>query len=137
MLYRGALETVQMARRAVAAGDIRRRSGSVSKAIEIMTELATSLNHEKGGTISRNLAELYDYMIRRLIEANTHQLGGPLAEVERLLSDLLEAWVVVASAEHSERQRAGAGAISLDLAALHSGLAADHHQTRESLSLTC
>ena len=42
--------------------------------------------------LCRNLVELYDYMCRRLIEANTQQISAPLIEVERLLTDLSQAW---------------------------------------------
>jgi flagellar secretion chaperone FliS len=92
MLYRAAIEAVAAARRHLQQGDIRERSGSITRAMEIVNELALSLNHVAGGDISRNLAELYAYVQTRLIEANTQQTEPPLAEVEALLSTLLEAW---------------------------------------------
>jgi flagellar protein FliS len=137
MLYRGAMESVQEARRAVAAGNIRQRSSAVSKAIEIMSELAASLNHEQGGQVSRNLVELYDYMIRRLIEANASQKEAPLAEVGRLLSGLLEAWTTIASTERLQTQTAAPQTIGAQLAALNSGLATELDQAyRPSFSVT-
>ena len=57
-----------------------------------MIELATSLDHERGGEISQRLALLYDYMQRQLLDANMKQSDGPLAEVLGLLSTLSEAW---------------------------------------------
>ncbi|HBY61333.1 MAG TPA: flagellar export chaperone FliS, partial [Solibacterales bacterium] len=36
--------------------------------------------------------ELYDYMQRRLLEANARQEDAPLAEVERLLSTVRDGW---------------------------------------------
>jgi flagellar protein FliS len=92
MLYRGAQEAVRRARQAVDRGDIRGRAGEITKASEILTELALSLDHSHGGDISRNLTELYDYMQRRLIESNTQQRAEPLFEVERLLTTLMEGW---------------------------------------------
>lgn len=92
MLYRAAIDAVAAARRHVRQGNIRERSRSITRAMEIVNELALSLNHAAGGDISRNLAELYAYMQARLIEANTQQTEPPLAEVETLLSTLLEAW---------------------------------------------
>ena len=92
LLYRGALDSVQSARRFLKAGDIRSRSRAISKAMAIVTELSLSLNHETGGELSRNLAELYGYMETQLIRANTEQSEPPLEQVERLLSTLLEAW---------------------------------------------
>lgn len=48
MLYDGALEAVRAARGHLAAGRIPERGKSVAKAVEILTELAGSLNHEQG-----------------------------------------------------------------------------------------
>ena len=92
MLYRGAIDAVAAARDHLRRGDIRERSRSITRAMQIVNELASSLNHAAGGVISRNLAELYAYIQMRLIEANTQQTEPPLAEVETLLSTLLEAW---------------------------------------------
>jgi flagellar protein FliS len=92
MLYRGAIEAVGKARRYLAAGEIRERSRQVTKAWEIIQELTTSLNREKGGEISRRLEQLYGYIQARLLEGNTRQADTPLAEAERLLTTLCEAW---------------------------------------------
>ena len=91
-LYGAALDSVEKARRHVREGDIRARSREITKAYEIVTELAESLNHQQGGELSRNLASLYDYMERRLLQANREQSEAPLAEVSRLLGELQEAW---------------------------------------------
>jgi flagellar protein FliS len=92
LLYQAAISAVRDARRHLAAGEIAARSRSVAKACDIVLELAGALDHERGGKISRRLAELYDYVHRRLIEANLQQADAPLAEVLALLSTLFEAW---------------------------------------------
>lgn len=92
LLYRGAIEAVRCARAKLASGDIKARSAAVTKAIEILAELSSSLDHERGGELSARLAALYDYMQRRLIDANREQADPPLAEVERILQTLEEAW---------------------------------------------
>ena len=92
ILYRAAIEAVGAARQHLKAGFIRERSRRITKASEIIHELRRSLDHNQGGEISRSLAELYEYMQTRLIEANTKQIDPPLAEVEKLLSTLLDAW---------------------------------------------
>ena len=92
LLYQGAIGRVREARRALAAGDIAARSRAVTKAFEILTELATSLDRDRGGEIALRLARLYDYMQRRLIEANVEQRDQPLAEVLGLLTTLAEGW---------------------------------------------
>jgi flagellar protein FliS len=98
LMYRGALEAVGAARRALAAGDIPTRSQKISKASELLNELALSLDHSKDPVLCKNLVELYDYMLRRLIEGNSQQTDAPLAEVEQLLGSLLQAWIEAAGA---------------------------------------
>ena len=46
MLYRGAMEAIADARVKLARGDIKGRSGAVTKAVEILAELSSSLDHE-------------------------------------------------------------------------------------------
>jgi flagellar protein FliS len=92
MLYQGAIGSVREARSHLSKGDIGARSRAISKAHAILTELLVSLDHDRGGEISVRLARLYDYMQRRLLEANLQQLDAPMAEVLGLLSTLNEAW---------------------------------------------
>lgn len=92
LLYRGAIDAVGKARTHVREGDIPARSNQITKASNIVTELALSLDRDQGGELAVNLAELYDYIQRRLQDANFRQIEEPLAEVERLLTTLLEAW---------------------------------------------
>jgi flagellar protein FliS len=92
MLYGAALDSIGVARRHVQHGDIRARSRAINKALRILSELTHCLNHEAGGSLSRNLAGLYGYVGRLLIEANTKQIEAPLAEAEGLLTTLAEAW---------------------------------------------
>lgn len=92
LLYEAATGAVRDARQRLAEGDIRARARSISKACDILFELAGSLDYSQGGSISQNLARLYDYMTRRLIEANFQQKDEPLAEVLGLLTTLSEGW---------------------------------------------
>ena len=92
LLYQAGMAAVGDARRHLAAGEILARARSISKACDILTELASSLDYQRGGAISERLGQLYDYMQRRLVEANLQQTDAPLAEVESLLTTLKEAW---------------------------------------------
>ena len=93
MLYRAAMASIKDARRHLKAGAIRERSDSISKASAILSELAQSLDHEKGGSIAKNLTELYDYLQRLIIKANIEQIEPPLVEAGKLLDTLLEGWL--------------------------------------------
>lgn len=92
LLYQGATSSVKEAVAHLAAGNIAARSRSIAKAHAILGELAASLDHNRGGELSERLALLYDYMQRRLLEANFRQIAQPLQEVLGLLATLGEAW---------------------------------------------
>ncbi len=92
ILYQAALESVEKARRYLQEGEIAARSREITRATAVIAELAVSLDRA-AGDLSRNLLELYDYMQRKLIEANFHQSDPILAEVSRLLATLLEGWM--------------------------------------------
>ena len=92
LLYQHALDAVRDARHHLASGDIAARGKAISKAVALIGELNSALDHQAGGAISSNLQELYSYMMLRLTEANIRQQEGPLAEVESLLATLWQAW---------------------------------------------
>jgi len=99
MLDQAAIQSVRDARQHLAAGEIGERSRAINKGCEILFELTGALDAERGGEIAQRLGQLYDYMQRRLLEANMEQADAPLAEVLGLLSTLSEAWEGVRPAE--------------------------------------
>jgi len=92
ILYEHAILTVQNARQHLAAGEIAGRSKAISKAMAIVSELDASLDHRSGGSLSQELARLYEYLLVRLTAANLEQKDEPLAEVESILRTLADAW---------------------------------------------
>ncbi len=93
LLFDGALSAMKKATILMDQGDIPGKGQALSKAINIITNgLRAGLNHEAGGEISSNLDNLYEYMTRRLLEANLHNDPAAIAEVERLLSNIADAW---------------------------------------------
>jgi flagellar protein FliS len=95
ILYEHTLSMVQDARQYLAAGDISARGKAISRAIAALDELDRSLDRQAGGSISQNLAALYQYMRLQLLTANIQQKDAPLAEVEKLLRTLGEAWSAI------------------------------------------
>jgi flagellar secretion chaperone FliS len=92
MLYRAAGEAARSAGAHMRAGRISERARQISKVYAILSQLSRSLDHGRGGVLSGRLAQLYDYMQRRLLEANLKQIPEPLDEVERLLGTLQSGW---------------------------------------------
>lgn len=92
LVYQAAISEVREARRHLQERNIRARSNSITKVHDMLSELTTVLDHKRGGAIANNLARLYDYMMRRITEANFKQIDEPLAEVLGLLTTLKEGW---------------------------------------------
>lgn len=98
MLCGGLRGCIRDSRRQLAAGDIAGRARSVSKALAIVGELATTLDVERGGEIATGLRRLYAFVAARLLDGNGRQVDGPLAEAEAVAATLLEAWTAVCPA---------------------------------------
>ncbi len=92
MLFDGANSALVRARLFLEQGDVVAKGEALSKAINIIDNgLKAGLDQEKGGEIATNLSELYDYMIRRLLQANLRNDAQAIEEVEGLLSNIAEA----------------------------------------------
>jgi flagellar secretion chaperone FliS len=99
MLYDAAVDSVRAARQHLAQGNIAERSRAITKTYRILAELYGALDRQRGGELSARLAALYDYMQRRLLDANFRQTDEGLAEVEKLLLPLQEAWSAIGVAD--------------------------------------
>jgi flagellar protein FliS len=97
MLFDASLNALAIARKACeeATGDPRKLEivhTQLVKAQKIIAELQGTLNLEAGGEFARTMYRLYDYYDRRLVEANMKKQSAPIAEVERLLGEVRNAW---------------------------------------------
>ena len=92
MLYDGALVRLEVARDAIEEGRKAAAHEALVRVQAIVDELTVSLDMNRGGEVARNLAELYDYCTRQLIEANIHKDAGLILDVEAVLRDLRDAW---------------------------------------------
>lgn len=91
-LYEGAIRFVGFAEKVLEERNIAKKGEYISRAIAIIGELDNALDRKTGGEIVMNLSSLYEYMIRRLTEANRASNTLALKEVRRLLEDLLDTW---------------------------------------------
>ena len=97
MLFEGALERIAQAKGALLQNQIARKGELIGKAVNIVGGLQGSLNDKEGGQLAANLDDLYDYVIRRLTEANFHNDPERLDECGRLLSEIKTAWDAIAT----------------------------------------
>ena len=79
----------------------------LSRAMEALIELSTSLNLEDGGAIAENLASLYAYMSRRLLEGSTGDAAAAINEVLSLAGSLREGWQQLSDSDSMPRRAAG------------------------------
>ena len=89
-----------LARIAIAKGHMQRNSVGdkgthISGAMAIINGLRTFLDKEAGGKLAQDLESLYEYMSRRLVEANLSNDVAILDEVAGLLREIRSAWLAI------------------------------------------
>jgi len=101
MLMEGALDRIATAKGCLVRNQIAGKGQQISSAAAILTGLRNSPDSEQGGEIAGNLDALYDYMIRRLMEAHRENDDAALDEVSRLLREVKEGWDAIPPELHS------------------------------------
>ena len=86
------LERISRAKLAIEQGDTAARGLAISKSIEAVASLQSWLDMEKGGDVAETLDGLYDYAVRRLLEANASNNLEALEEVSDLLGEIKSGW---------------------------------------------
>lgn len=92
MLMEGALSRLATAKGCIERRDIAEKSRQITWGMNIIQGLRTSLDAEKGGEVAANLDSLYEYMGRRLLEANVNNDPDIIDEVILLLREVKEGW---------------------------------------------
>jgi flagellar secretion chaperone FliS len=99
MLYNGGLRFIRQAQLAIEKKDLPKAHTLLIKTQDIVTELMVTLNMEY--EISHSLLSLYEYMKRKLVEANLSKDLGILAEVQDILLELKITWTEAMKKEKS------------------------------------
>ncbi len=114
MLYNAAIRNLDNAVQSIADKDIQAAHKSIVRTQEIISEFMCTLNMDY--EISGKLLALYDYLHRRLVEANIRKDVEIIKEVRGFLVELRDAWqeaVKKASSMTSRAAAAGGGGINL------------------------
>ena len=90
MLYNGCLRFMKAARMAMENKEIEKKNENLIKAQNIISELRLTLNMEM--EVSKNMMAMYDYILRRLIEANMKNDTAILDEAEELVTGFRDTW---------------------------------------------
>ncbi|PCI59429.1 MAG: flagellar export chaperone FliS [Gammaproteobacteria bacterium] len=86
------LSNIAIAHGAISRQEVENKGKALTKAIALVGELQDSLDMEQGGEISANLFELYDYIVRTLVQANLKNDSSKLDEVRGLILTVKEGW---------------------------------------------
>jgi flagellar protein FliS len=92
MLYDGAIKFLRQAVLDLQRNDFAAKGEHIARAQDILYELNTVLDIEKGGQIAQNLRSLYNFMQRHLSEANIRKDPQMLKEVIGMLEELNQSW---------------------------------------------
>jgi flagellar protein FliS len=90
MLYTGLVRYIMQAQKAIEADEIEKSHENITRAQDIISELEASLNMEY--EISHNMMLLYDYMYRRLVDANVKKDRVILDEVLKFVIEFRDTW---------------------------------------------
>ena len=95
MLLDGALEKLSIVKGLINRNDMTKKGEIIGQAIAIVSGLRVSLDMEAGGEIATNLDNLYDYIERRLLEANLNNDISIIDESASLLREIKAAWEAI------------------------------------------
>lgn len=111
MLYDEAIRALGKTVEAIAADDVEDRWKSNNKAMEIITELAVTLDLERGGQIADRLYQLYTMMLTMLPDVDVRNDPKPAEDAIALLEPLRDSWRELAQQDTAELDRARAEAM--------------------------
>ncbi|WP_307191661.1 flagellar export chaperone FliS [Mesobacillus stamsii] len=105
MLYNGCLKFINLAKHGMQSKDIDGKNLNIQKAQNIVHELMVTLNMDL--EVSQNMMSLYEYMNRRLVEANIKNDLDALAEVEGLVTEFRDTWKQVIQLNRQKQHSQG------------------------------
>lgn len=105
MLYNGCIKFIGQAKNAIAEKNIEQRNYYIQRAQAIISEFMSTLNMDY--EISHQMLPLYEYMSRRLTEANIQNDASILEEVENLVIEFRDTWKEVIKKNRQEQFATG------------------------------
>lgn len=117
LLYDAMLRNLSRAENGIAEHDLELTHETLLRSQDIVLELIASLDTEAGGDVgamARQLAPLYEYMYRRLLDASIHKDARAIREVRRLIVPVRDAWsdaLVQCARDAAAGARPGGGSI--------------------------
>lgn len=92
MLVDGAVKFVKIGRQALIDKDIKKAHENIIKTQNIFYELMATLDVSKAGDWGQSLMSVYDFIVRRLIDANMKKDVGIIDEIIPLIENVKDTW---------------------------------------------
>lgn len=115
MLYDGAIRFTEQARPALEKKDWEVSYNMISRAQKIISELNSTLKHDVQPELCGRLAGLYNFVYRKLVEANVEHKIEALDEALKILHYQRDTWALLL--DELGKQKAAGVARKLDLPA--------------------
>ena len=92
MLYNGAIQFLNIAKKAMEEKNIQEIHNNIIGAQKIIREFQATLDMENGGELAQRLYGLYAYLHKKLVNANINKNMEDLEEVLVHMKDLRDTW---------------------------------------------
>lgn len=103
MLWDGAIRFAEQGRQAILKKEIENSYNALLRAQKIIMEMNTSLNHSVAPELCKNLAGLYTFIYRKLVQANTTKVVVHVDEALQIMRHQRETWVLLMEKLSDER----------------------------------
>jgi flagellar secretion chaperone FliS len=113
MLYDGAIRFTEQAKAALVKNDFENSFNGISRAQKIIAELSSSLKHELAPDLCGKLASLYNFVYRKLIEANIEHKVDSLDDALSILKYQRETWAMLL--DQLGKKKAAAAATKIEM----------------------
>jgi flagellar protein FliS len=115
MLYDGAIRFAEQGKVALVQKNYEASYNALSRAQKIITELQCGLKHDLAPELCGKLSALYNFVFRKLLEANVQHLVESVDEALSILRYQRETWVMLL--DQLGKTKAGRAAVGIDMPA--------------------
>jgi flagellar protein FliS len=115
MLYDGAIRFAEEAKLALQEKNLEKAYESLVRTQNIVLEMSSGLNHEANPDLSAKLSSLYNFIYRRLIDANMKRDISAIDDALKILTYQRETWVLLMDKLAQEKQGSAAPAENIDI----------------------
>lgn len=104
MLYDGAIRFAEAGKTALQNNDIEKSHEAIVRSQHIILEMISGLDHNINPSLCAKLSSLYNYIYRRLVEANLRHNIAAIDDALKILNYQRETWVLLMDKLVKEQQ---------------------------------